>query len=98
MLENEDHIIKRRGLVRLMSIIPSMAAFVTFIMTQDIRNPMIWTDKWTFLMAMILVAQMLVAYLSIKRHYYISEIVGQEDLKEKLTKKAKTVKIKRSPA
>jgi len=77
----EEHIIKRRGFVRILSIIPALAAVITFILTEDMSNPMIWADKWTGLMLIIAIVQVVVAYWSIKKHYYV-ELPDDFDLED----------------
>ncbi len=58
--------LKRKGIVRLLSIIPAVAAIIAFILTENIWNPMVWTDKWTLLMAVIAVVQVVVAVFTKK--------------------------------
>ena len=71
--EHEEHIIKRHGIIRLMSILPVIGAIIAFILTENMRYPMIWADKWTGLMILIAAVQVVIAYLAIKKHYYIEE-------------------------
>ena len=63
--EDEDNI-KKKGLVRLFSIIPAVVAVIAFILTEDMSLPMQWTDKWTLLMIIILIVQLIVTLLSKK--------------------------------
>lgn len=51
---NDEH---KRGLTRLLSLVPAIGAFVVFFLTEDWTLPMVWVDMWTILMAVILVAQ-----------------------------------------
>ena len=64
---DEDEEIKRRGLIRLLSIIPAIAAVILFMLTEDMRNTMILTDNWTVWMAAIAIVQTTLAALSIKK-------------------------------
>jgi hypothetical protein len=59
---------KRRGkgMPRAFSVIPAVGAIIAFILTEDMRNPMIMVDKWTILMAAIAVVQLVVMYFSRK--------------------------------
>lgn len=57
--ENQEDKEDRKGLVRLASLIPSAAAIIAFIFTENMANPMVLTDRWTLLMAGILVIQAL---------------------------------------
>ena len=50
----------------LMSLIPAIAAVVTFFLTEDMTQPMQMTDKWTLLMAVYLVANVIMAIIAHK--------------------------------
>ena len=43
-----------------------MAAVIAFILTENMRLPMVLVDKWTLLMVIIALVQLLVAYFSKK--------------------------------
>ena len=64
--ENEDAETKRKGLVRLASLIPAAGAIIAFILTEDMTNMMAITDRWTILMAVILLIQAVTAILAKK--------------------------------
>ncbi len=59
--ENEDEETletkKRRRIMRSLTIVPAIAALIAFIITEDMSLPMVLTDKWTILMAVIAIAQ-----------------------------------------
>ncbi|MEA5050887.1 MAG: MBG domain-containing protein, partial [Oscillospiraceae bacterium] len=57
---------KRKGGWRLSSLVPTVGAIVAFILTENMKNPMVFTDKWTLLMAVIAIIQVVVAFLSKK--------------------------------
>ena len=59
--------IKRKGGVKLASIIPAIGAIIAFILTEDMTLPMQMVDKWTLLMVVILAIQVLVAFFSRKK-------------------------------
>ncbi len=59
--------IKRRGGVKLASIIPAIGAIIAFILTEDMSLPMQMVDKWTLLMVVILAIQVLIAFFSRKK-------------------------------
>ena len=56
--------IKRKGGVRLASLIPAIGGIIAFILTEDMSNPMTLVDKWTLLMIIILAIQIGVAFLA----------------------------------
>lgn len=58
--------VKRHGLVRLFSLIPALGAVIAFVLTENMKNPMAFTDKWTLLMAVIFVIQLVVMLLARK--------------------------------
>lgn len=58
--------LKRRGIIRLLSVIPTVVAIIAFILTENIWNPMVWIDKWTLLMAAIAIVQVIVAIFTKK--------------------------------
>ncbi|MBC8570621.1 MBG domain-containing protein [Zongyangia hominis] len=68
--ENEEaklnHVLKRKGFWRLLSIVPALGAVIAFILTENMRNPMVLVDRWTLLMALIALVQIVIAILSIK--------------------------------
>ncbi len=43
--------------MRSLTIVPAIAALIAFIITEDMSLPMVLTDKWTILMAVIAIAQ-----------------------------------------
>ena len=49
--KDKDQEIKRKGFWRVFSIVPAALAIITFILTEDMTAPMVFTDKWTLLMA-----------------------------------------------
>ena len=56
----------KKGIARLLSLIPAIAAVVTFILTEDMTQQMQMTDKWTLLMAVYLVANIIMAIIAHK--------------------------------
>nr|WP_300863630.1 hypothetical protein [uncultured Acetatifactor sp.] len=71
--DGEEEELKRKGLVRLLSILPAVLALITFILTEDMRNPMIFVDKWTLLMLLYAVVNAALAILSIKKREEMEE-------------------------
>ncbi len=64
---DEAYTMKKKLGWRLASIIPGVGAIIAFILTEDMTNPMVFTDKWTLLMVVIALVQVLVALLSNKK-------------------------------
>ena len=57
---------KLHGAWRAFSLIPAAGAVIAFILTENIRNPMILIDRWTVLMVIIALVQAAVMMLSKK--------------------------------
>ena len=57
----------KKGLWRLISIIPALIAIIVFIFTEDMTLPMIFVDKWTILHAVIALVQVVVMVLCKKK-------------------------------
>ena len=58
--------IKKKGVIRLSSIIPAVGAVIAFILTEDMRHQMVLVDQWTLLMAIIALIQTGVSIFSIR--------------------------------
>lgn len=67
--ENEpEDSIKRKGLWRLLSALPGLGSIIVFLLTENMKNPMVFTDHWTLLMAIIAVVQVAVIVMATKKH------------------------------
>ena len=56
----------KKGIARLLSLIPAIAAVVTFLLTEDMSLPRVMTDKWTLLMVVSLVVNIILAIIAHK--------------------------------
>ncbi len=65
--DEEEKQVKRKGLVRLASIIVAVAAVILFVLTEDMRLPMILVDRWTIWHIAIAVVQVVVAIVARKK-------------------------------
>ena len=63
--EIEDE--KKRKRVKLLGLIPAIAAVIAFILTENIFNPMAYVDKWTILMIILLVVELLICFFTRKK-------------------------------
>lgn len=70
--DDEDVEVKRMGLFRLLSIVPAIVSVVFFILTEDMSLPMAITDKWTLLMAVFAVINVVLAFFSKKKEEEIT--------------------------
>ena len=64
--ENEDNEIRRKGMMRVLTVIPAVLAVITFLLTENMANPMRLVDDWTLLMAVIFAAGAVLTVLSRK--------------------------------
>ena len=64
--DGEEKEMKRKGFARLASIIPAAISVIAFILTENMANPMVLTDRWTIFMAAILLFQAAPAILAKK--------------------------------
>ena len=58
--------LKRHGMIRILNILSGIAAVILFIRTEDMRLPMVLTDRWTVIMAVIFLVNLVLAVLSKK--------------------------------
>ena len=56
-----SHRIRRKGVLRLISLVPMIGAIVAFILTEDMTAEMQLVDKFTILMIFILAVQIVIA-------------------------------------
>ena len=54
----------RRNKAKVLGIIPAVASVIIFILTEDMRNPMVLTDRYTILMIVIVIVNLILAILS----------------------------------
>lgn len=64
--EEQQEELKRKGLARILSILPAVVSVIFFILTENMRNPMIFVDKWTLWMVVFAIANVALAILSKK--------------------------------
>ena len=59
----------------LFSLLPAIASVIAFIATENVTNPMIMMDKWTLMMVLIAVVQMVVVVFAVRKTSEASETV-----------------------
>ena len=62
--ENEEEEEDKRKKSKFLGLIPGIGAIVAFILTEDMTLKMRLTDKWTIIMAAILLINLLLAFLT----------------------------------
>ena len=65
---DEEDALKRKGFWRLLSIIPGIGSLIVFFLTENMSNPMVFTDRWTLLMVAIAVVQVVITLCAKKSH------------------------------
>ena len=63
----------RKGLLRILSLIPAALSIILFVMTEDMTQPMYLTDKWTLVMTVLLLITAVMAILSKKTEKEVEE-------------------------
>ena len=58
--------LKRKGIVRIVTIVVAIISLILFILTEDMRLPMELWDEWTIWMIILLVIALILALLSRK--------------------------------
>ncbi len=67
--EEDDIVIKRRAIPRVLSIVVALVAIILFLLTQDMTLRMALVDSWSFWMAVIAVIQIAIYFVSSKKQY-----------------------------
>lgn len=65
--EEDSNTLKRKGIWRLLSLVPGIGSIAVFLLTENMRDPMVFTDRWTLLMVLIAAVQLIISVLCIKR-------------------------------
>ena len=61
---------------KLLGILPCAAAVITFLLTEDMRNPMVLVDKWTLLMAVYFVGDLALGWFTRRKEAKKEEAVA----------------------
>ncbi|MFV0412303.1 MAG: InlB B-repeat-containing protein [Oscillospiraceae bacterium] len=65
--EEEEKAKRKSGILwRLLAIVTSVASLVVFLLTEDMRLPMVFTDKWTLLMVLLAVIEVIFIVIMVK--------------------------------
>ncbi|MDO4544721.1 MAG: hypothetical protein Q4C25_01055 [Bacillota bacterium] len=68
-MDSEDNrVIKRRGIPRILSGIWAIAMVIVFFLTEDMSLPMQFTDEWTWLMVIMAIMQLAIAVVCKKQY------------------------------
>ena len=65
--QDENGKLKRKGIFRVLSILPGIGGIIAFILTENMNNPMIFADQWTLLMIVIAFVQAIFTIFSVKK-------------------------------
>ena len=64
--ENVEYTVKRKGVTRVLGLIPAIGSIIAFLLTENMRNPMVFVDRWTWLMVLIALVQVIVCIFARK--------------------------------
>ena len=62
--QKEDEKVNNRVIVRIATIIIAVISLIIFIFTENMLLPMVLVDKWTIVMILILIAQLILTIAS----------------------------------
>jgi len=66
--EEDEYIIRRKGNLRLLGLIPSVASVITFVLTENLSLPMELADEWTPFMLVVLAIDLAVAFIAYRKY------------------------------
>ena len=66
MCIRDRYTVKRKGVTRVLSLIPAIGSIIAFLLTENMRNPMVFVDRWTWLMVLIALVQVIVCIFARK--------------------------------
>lgn len=66
--------IRKKGWTRLFSLITGIGAIVAFILTENMANPMRLVDRWTIVMAVIALIQLVVCFVAKRKEDDAQEV------------------------
>ena len=52
---------------RMLTLVPGIGAIIAFILTENMRNPMVFIDRWTLLMLIIALVQLVLVVFGAKK-------------------------------
>ena len=53
----------------ILSVVSAIASVIVFILTEDMRLPMVWIDRWTFLMIVLVLMQAPGVFVKLRKKY-----------------------------
>ena len=74
--EEEDR--KHRVILPLASVITAFVAVIIFLVTEDMRSPMVYTDRWTILMIILAIIEFVIAFVGMRNEKQEEEDQPQE--------------------
>jgi uncharacterized repeat protein (TIGR02543 family) len=78
--DGQRYNVKRKGVARLISLIPGIGGIIAFLLTEPWWVPnIVFTDMWTWLMVVIFAAQVVVAIFSRKKKEIFSRKKKEEE-------------------
>lgn len=66
--QQEERGLKKKGVPRILSAVWAVLMIVVFFLTEDMDLPMQLTDKWTIIMAIMTIVQIVIAFFAKKKY------------------------------
>ena len=63
----EDQVIKRKRIARILSLIPGIGSIILFVLTQDLTQPMVIFDWWSIVFAIAAIINIVLAVVTRKK-------------------------------
>ena len=60
------------------SVITAFVAVIIFLVTEDMRSPMVYTDRWTILMIILAIIEFVIAFVGMRNEKQEEEDQPQE--------------------
>ena len=71
--EDEEIEVKNKWWARIVAGLIGIASLIIFFLTENMNNPWIWTDKWTLLMGIIFVINIVFMFIAKHKEEEIEE-------------------------
>ena len=66
--EEDPQQVSRSRIYKVISVITAIVSVIVFVLTEDMRQPMILVDRWTLLMVIFLLINVVTLFLGRKWH------------------------------
>ncbi|MEZ4510185.1 MAG: InlB B-repeat-containing protein, partial [Eubacteriales bacterium] len=72
---------RRQGVARVLTLLPGIGGIILFLLTENMNNPMVFTDRWTIYMVVIAAVQLLLLVFGVTKGKDKDQDKGEKDEK-----------------